>query len=289
MKKLISALGIILLFASMSMAVTGPIPIDESNVLSDGPCYGTVTVTLLPDYCTGPYDGVRIVVDANQLILIPGTNFGIQAFGFNYNGTDLSNLSLTRPSTKWKITTSSNMSEFGVFMEEEQGTGNTRQDPLTIDVCNSSKDLIEGDVIVKNSLGYTFAAHIADFTYDDITYADSAFFATQKTTFIELSAFTAKANNGRVKLQWVTESEIDNAGFNIYRAESEDGFYNQINDELIPAKGSPTSGAKYIFNDTIAKNRKTYFYKLEDIDVNGIATMHGPVSATPKLLYGLFQ
>ena len=34
-------------------------------------------------------------------------------------------------------------------------------------------------------------------------------------TVIELSSFTAKASNGRVKLEWVTETEIDNAGFNI--------------------------------------------------------------------------
>ena len=34
------------------------------------------------------------------------------------------------------------------------------------------------------------------------------------------------------------------------------------------------------------QNRKTYYYKLEDIDINGTATMHGPVSATPRLIYG---
>jgi hypothetical protein len=30
------------------------------------------------------------------------------------------------------------------------------------------------------------------------------------------------------------------------------------------------------------KNRTTYYYKLEDIDLNGKSTMHGPVSAMPK-------
>jgi hypothetical protein len=30
------------------------------------------------------------------------------------------------------------------------------------------------------------------------------------------------------------------------------------------------------------KNRKTFYYKLEDIDLNGISTMHGPVSVTPR-------
>ena len=53
---------------------------------------------------------------------------------------------------------------------------------------------------------------------------------------------------------------------------------------LIPAQGSSTQGASYEFVDTDVKNRKTYYYKLEDIDLNGTSTMHGPVSATPRLL-----
>jgi hypothetical protein len=111
----------------------------------------------------------------------------------------------------------------------------------------------------------------------------------ESTTLVTLSSFTAKASNGRVKLEWVTESEIDNAGFNIWRADAENGEYVQLNDEIIPAKGSETNGAKYVFTDNIAKNRKTYFYKLQDIDVYGTSTFHGPVSATPKFLLGIFN
>jgi hypothetical protein len=106
-------------------------------------------------------------------------------------------------------------------------------------------------------------------------------------TLIDLSSFTAKPSNGRVKLEWSTEAEIDNAGFNIYRSESGDVGYEKINPELIAAKGSETKGAKYVFIDNIAKNRKTYFYKLEDIDLNGTSTMHGPKIATPRLILGI--
>ena len=88
---------------------------------------------------------------------------------------------------------------------------------------------------------------------------------------------------------WETKSEIDNAGFNIYRAESEDGEYVKINDNLILAAGSPTEGASYKFVDGDVNNRKTYYYKLEDIDLNGVSTMHGPVSATPRLIYGIIK
>ena len=47
---------------------------------------------------------------------------------------------------------------------------------------------------------------------------------------IELASFTATPKISKVILQWSTESEIDNAGFNLYRSESEDGEYVKIND-----------------------------------------------------------
>jgi hypothetical protein len=286
-KNIIIALWIIFLSATMALATIGPIPIDESNDLPDGPLFGTVTVTLLPNYCPGAYDGVQIVVDANQLILTPLSNFGIQKFGFNYNGTP-TDLTVTGP-TGWSINTDGNISEFGVFMEEPTGGGKTRHDPLVVDICDCYKDLMEGDVIVKNSSGYAFAAHIADFSYSGYPGTSSAFFATQKTTLITLSLFTAKASNAHVNLDWETESELDNAGFNIYRSEQVDGTYEQINAELIPARGSIVSGAKYKFIDSSTKNRKMYFYILEDIDIFGYRTQHGPVTATPRFFLGIFN
>jgi hypothetical protein len=106
-------------------------------------------------------------------------------------------------------------------------------------------------------------------------------------TLVTLSSFAATFGTGKVILQWSTAAEIDTAGFNLYRAEKEDGNYVQINAALIPAKGSSTQGASYEFTDANVKNRKTYWYQMEDIDLSGKATMHGPVSATPRLIYGL--
>ena len=112
---------------------------------------------------------------------------------------------------------------------------------------------------------------------------------TTPQTVIELSSFTASPLSGAVILKWSTASEIDNAGFNIYRSESEVSQYTKINTSLIPAKGSSTQGANYEFIDNDVKNRKTYYYKLEDIDLNGNSTMHGPKSATPRWFYGIFE
>ena len=108
-------------------------------------------------------------------------------------------------------------------------------------------------------------------------------------TLINLSSFSAHAHDREIILKWSTGTEIDNAGFNLYRATAEDGEYDKINNALITAEGSSTQGAFYQFIDTGVQNRKTYYYKLEDIDLSGKSTMHGPVSATPRLIYNLWK
>jgi hypothetical protein len=114
----------------------------------------------------------------------------------------------------------------------------------------------------------------------------SAFNFCGGATLISLSSFIATPSNKEVTIAWSTESETDNAGFNIYRSESENEEYTKINPSLIPARGSVTQGASYEFVDTNVQNRKTYWYKLENIDLNGSGTLHGSVSAMPRLLHG---
>jgi len=106
-------------------------------------------------------------------------------------------------------------------------------------------------------------------------------------TLIELSSFTAAPSNKAVSITWTSESEIDNTGFNIYRAESVHGTYIKINNALIPAHGAPAEGASYEFMDKDVHNRTTYYYKLEDIDLNDRSTFHGPISATPRFIYDM--
>ena len=179
---------------------------------------------------------------------------------------------------QWKVKYSQNVSEFGVFAELLQGTGKHRHNPFIITICKDGADLTEADFNVENALGNNFVAHIADFYYNEEYYeTDSAYFADcPGFTLITLSSFTAKAGNNLAKLKWVTESEIDNSGFNIWRADAADGEYVKLNDEIIPAKGSGTNGATYVFTDKTAKNRKIYFYKLQDIDVYGTSTIPWP-------------
>jgi hypothetical protein len=100
------------------------------------------------------------------------------------------------------------------------------------------------------------------------------------STLVELTDFQAIPGNNQVTLIWETASEIDNAGFNLYRAETEDGEYAKINESLIPSEGSATQGAMYEFIDIEVLNGHTYYYKLESIDFSGMMEWYGPEVAT---------
>ena len=102
-----------------------------------------------------------------------------------------------------------------------------------------------------------------------------------------LTSFIVEPADGSVFLFWETSSEIDNVGFNIYRSEQKNGEYTLLNDDMIIAEGSPTEGMLYEFIDDTVQNRKIYYYKLEDFDIYGVSTFHGPVNATPRMIYGI--
>jgi hypothetical protein len=106
-------------------------------------------------------------------------------------------------------------------------------------------------------------------------------------TAITLASLRVQPGNRIVTISWQTGDETDNLGFNIYRAEAKEGNYEKINTSFIPSRVGSGLGATYEFLDSSVNNRTAYFYKLEDVDINGKHTMHGPVTATPRLIYGI--
>jgi hypothetical protein len=99
-----------------------------------------------------------------------------------------------------------------------------------------------------------------------------------RVTAIELVSFTAAGGVEEVNLAWQTGTETDNAGFNLYRSASADGPWTKVNGALIAAEGDPVAGASYSYVDTPGSG--TFYYQLEDVDIHGVSTLHGPVKAT---------
>lgn len=77
-----------------------------------------------------------------------------------------------------------------------------------------------------------------------------------------------------VTVQWNTETELNTAGFNLYRSELDQDDYVLVNDVLIDSEGSAVSGASYVFVDDTVEAGKTFYYLLEEIQNDGKANRY---------------
>ena len=106
---------------------------------------------------------------------------------------------------------------------------------------------------------------------------------------VTLSHFRAEHTDTGVVLKWTTESEVDNAGFYIYRSETKDGQFKVANPTMIQGAGTTSERRTYTWTDTTAKSNTAYYYRIEDVSHAGVrkqlATirMRGLVSASGKL------
>jgi hypothetical protein len=72
-----------------------------------------------------------------------------------------------------------------------------------------------------------------------------------------------------VILTWTTESEVETAGFHVYRATAEGGPYERVTGSLIPSSGDPFTRSNYEFRDTNVEPGQTYYYQLEELETTG--------------------
>jgi len=103
------------------------------------------------------------------------------------------------------------------------------------------------------------------------------------STAIQLLFFKGQVVEDHVSIIWETASELDNAGFYLWKARgSVPGVYTKVTGLIIPAQGGPSWGAKYDFQDFEIQKGKTYWYKLEDVSNQGTSTFHEPVRVDVK-------
>lgn len=86
---------------------------------------------------------------------------------------------------------------------------------------------------------------------------------------VELSSFSAICEQEGIKLEWTTESEVSNLGFNLLKSTSKEGSYKKINDRLIEGAGTNQSRSQYVFIDSDVKVETIYFYKLQSLSLEG--------------------
>ena len=108
---------------------------------------------------------------------------------------------------------------------------------------------------------------------------------------VELSSFSMTRNEiGAVVLTWTTESEVDNAGFNLRRSEKRASGFTLLNPALIAGAGTTGERQTYTFTDTSAKPGIEYYYQIEEVSLGGkpetlvTRLLPGPVSAANRML-----
>ena len=93
---------------------------------------------------------------------------------------------------------------------------------------------------------------------------------------VELLSFTAKAREKFIRLNWITGSEINNHGFEVYRSE------NSIDFKMIgwrQGAGNISNESRYELDDHDVEAGTVYYYKLRQIDFNGNFEWTNPVTA----------
>ncbi|NLO11343.1 MAG: T9SS type A sorting domain-containing protein [Candidatus Cloacimonetes bacterium] len=100
------------------------------------------------------------------------------------------------------------------------------------------------------------------------------------TVPVELSSFTAAISSyGLVQLQWVTQSETNVQGYQIYRNE-EINLASALRLNAFIQGTNTSSMQRYVFEDEEILAEGNYYYWLQHIEFDGTSEFHGPVMAT---------
>jgi len=147
---------------------------------------------------------------------------------------------------------------------------------------------INVNAVTFSSSSYsTNTATVSSSTSDpNLSNNTSSFTSTiQASTAVDVSSFDAYSQpGGTVRLVWHTQEESRNLGFHVYR---EDGLgRHRVDSSLIAGsalllRGSKPQHAAKSYAAIDSQPAPNAVYWLEDVDINGTKTLHGPVYVEP--------
>ena len=105
---------------------------------------------------------------------------------------------------------------------------------------------------------------------------------------VSLSKFRPERmkDTGEIVVRWITESELNNAGFNILRSEKRNGEFTKVHYQA--GQGTTTERTVYEWKDKTAKPNVVYYYQIQDVSLDGEVTplrithLRGNVTAAGK-------
>ena len=84
---------------------------------------------------------------------------------------------------------------------------------------------------------------------------------------VELLSFTLSPKEDEIRLNWITASEIDNAGFELQRKTDQDADFSPF--AWIKGNGTSNQVNTYQYSDKAVEANTTYYYRLKQVDFDG--------------------
>jgi hypothetical protein len=123
-------------------------------------------------------------------------------------------------------------------------------------------------VVFTSATAYSPVATVLGYNADMVLYTRCCH---RQIIPVELSSLSAVARNGVVELQWRTETETNNLGFEIYRSNTEAGPWTLRG--FASGHGSTTEPQTYNWNETFSEderaNNPAVWYRLRQLDADG--------------------
>ncbi|MBI1824590.1 MAG: putative Ig domain-containing protein, partial [Nitrospirae bacterium] len=102
------------------------------------------------------------------------------------------------------------------------------------------------------------------------------------STAVGISSFNTTAGDANVMVEWSTQTETNQLGFNVLRGLSLNGPFSKINAQIIPSRGNSIYGARYRYMDYGVMNGLTYYYQLESVDTGNKSVVQFVSIANPQ-------
>jgi hypothetical protein len=147
-------------------------------------------------------------------------------------------------------------------------------------------------VFIDSTAGVLNASTQASLIYNVYTSVERTPSGTDFALPVQLSSFTTESVNGAVRLNWVTESELQNANWIIERKELSRDEYEQIQQgsisvyntsenfreiSRIDGQGSTSLTSYYTYLDSLVQVRRVYAYRIADVSYQGYVNYHSVV------------
>jgi hypothetical protein len=98
---------------------------------------------------------------------------------------------------------------------------------------------------------------------------------------VELASFNGTTIDRNLRLPWKTASEQNNAGFEVQR--KEESGWNRVGYVESKADGGTTTEAKSYQYVATGLSVGTHQFRLKQVDLDGSAVIHGPISARVQM------